>query len=53
MKCFYYLIDANTILYSDEVFKDGNVYMVVHPYDIENAPTIIEADKESEGENDK
>lgn len=41
------LIDENMIAYTDGVFEDGTAYTVVHPYSIENTPTVIEADKES------
>lgn len=44
------LIDENTIAYTEEEFADGRTYMVVHPCDIEDAPTVIEADKEESEE---
>lgn len=42
------LIDADKLLYEDIECTDGRTYMVVNAYDVDNAPTIIEADKESE-----
>lgn len=39
------LIDADKLPYEDIESIDGNTYMCVNAYDIEHAPTIIEADK--------
>lgn len=42
------LIDADKLPYEDIECIDGRTYMVVNAYDIDNADTIIEADKEKE-----
>ena len=45
------LIDENMIAYTNGVLEDGTAYTFIHPYSIENTPTIIEAVRvESEDE---
>lgn len=39
------LIDADKLPYEDIESIDGNTYMCVNAYDIEHAPTIVEANK--------
>ena len=44
------LIDNNKIRFVDEEFEDGRTYMIAHVTDIDNTPTVIEADKEVQDE---
>lgn len=39
------LIDADKLLYDEEKFADGEIYMVVHAPQIDNAPTAYDVEK--------